>query len=117
MGGNHLFIAPDGPDGPAYKAKPGFTYAAQKANAIILPIGSYCRHAYIIPRWDQYVVPFPFSRISVYIGEPYLIPEDVKDLSETEECVTDQLHRATMQAAADYYEWSATRSQLTEGSR
>ena len=110
MEGNHLFIAPDGPHGPAYKAKPGFTYTAQKAKAIILPVGPYCRNAYVVPRWDQYVVPYPFSRVSIHIGKPYEIPEDVKDLSEVEEYLTDQLHRVTMQAAANYYEQPAARS-------
>ena len=110
MDGNHLLIAPDGPGGPAYKAKPGFTYTAQKAKAIILPVGSYCRNAYVVPRWDQYVVPYPFSRVSIHIGKPYEIPEDVKDLSEVEEYLTDQLHRVTMQAAANYYEQPAARS-------
>jgi lysophospholipid acyltransferase (LPLAT)-like uncharacterized protein len=104
MGGYHLYIAPDGPEGPAYTAKPGFTYTAQKANAIILPVGAYCRNGYVIPRWDQYVLPYPFSRISVHFGEPCEIPKDVKDLSETEQGLTDQLHRATMQAAANFYE-------------
>ena len=104
MGEKNLFIAPDGPHGPAYKAKPGFTYTAQKAKAIILPVGCYCRNAYVVPRWDQFVIPYPYSRISIDIGEPYEIPEDVKDLSEIEEYLTSQLNKVTMQAAANYYE-------------
>ena len=101
--GRKFFINPDGPAGPGYVVKPGLTFIAQKSGAYILPFGGYARHAYRVPRWDMYTVPFPFSRISVQFGEPMLIkPEE--DLDEMNEVVTDKLHRVAAQAAANYYE-------------
>jgi lysophospholipid acyltransferase (LPLAT)-like uncharacterized protein len=102
MGGKNLFINPDGPDGPAHLIKPGITFIARKAGAIIVPIGAYCRWAYIVPRWDRYAIPYPFSRIAYHVGEPIdSLPED----TATATClVTDSINRVTLQAAADYYE-------------
>ena len=102
MRGKSLFINPDGPDGPAHVVKPGIIYIARKAEAIILPMGAYCRRAYILPRWDRYTVPLPFSRIVCHIGEPIeQLPED-NDLAN--KLLTDTINQVTLQAAADYYE-------------
>lgn len=101
--GGCTYIAPDGPDGPVYVPKPGVTYIARKANAIIVPVGAYCRHAYQLNRWDSYTIPYPFSRVSVHIGEPYSVPGDQKDLKHMNERLTDILHRVTAQAEANYY--------------
>ena len=103
MGGKNLYINPDGPAGPSHVIKPGITYLARKANAIILPIGAYTRRAYIVPRWDRYALPFPFSRIAFHIGPAIeSLPEDATAAT----ClVTNELNRVTIQAAADYYEY------------
>ena len=102
MGGKYLYINPDGPDGPAHRIKPGITFIAKKANAIIVPIGAYARRAYSVPRWDRYTVPYPYSRITYHIGEPIdNLPED--DVASSR-LVTETLNRVTLQAAADFYE-------------
>ena len=101
--GHHGYITPDGPDGPAHVVKPGVVYLARKAQATILPVGAYTRHGYRQPRWDRYVVPYPFCRISVCFGPPLHVPEEV-ELTAATGPLTDTLHRVTMQAAANYYE-------------
>ena len=101
--GQDAYITPDGPDGPAYQVKPGVTYLAQKTGAALLPAGAYTRTGHRLNRWDRYVVPRPFSRIAVVIGEPLLVPPEA-ELDTLTERLTDALHRVTMQAAADYYE-------------
>ena len=100
--GKNLYINPDGPDGPAQVIKPGIIYIARKAGAVILPMGAYARRAYIVPRWDRYSIPYPYSRITFHLGEPIRsLPEED---SEAEKLVVDTLNRVTLQAAADYYE-------------
>jgi lysophospholipid acyltransferase (LPLAT)-like uncharacterized protein len=101
--GRDAYITPDGPDGPSYVVKPGLTYIAQKANAIILPVGAYARHGYRVPRWDRYVMPYPFSKIAVHIGTPIQV-EKGEDLTAVNTILTHQLHHVTLQAAANYYE-------------
>ncbi len=101
--GRDCYMTPDGPDGPAYLIKPGVAYIAQKAKALIVPLGAYARHGYRLNRWDRYVVPYPFSRISVAIGEPIFV-EKGEVLTAVTHTLTDRLHRITAQAAANYYE-------------
>ncbi len=103
--GRDCYITPDGPDGPGYFIKPGVTYIAQKAQAPILPIGAYARHGYRLNRWDRYVIPYPFSRISIEVGEPIEVGMDA-DLTAVTHHLTNILHRVHAQAAANYYEKS-----------
>lgn len=100
------YVTPDGPDGPAYVVKPGTTYLARKTQAALLPLGAYTRTGYRLHRWDTYVVPRPFSRISITIGKPVDVPAQT-DLDELNQRLTDILHRLTAQARANYYETPA----------
>ena len=101
--GRNAYITPDGPDGPAYQVKPGVAYLAQKSGATLLPIGAYTRSGYRLNRWDRYVVPWPYSRISVVVGEPVHL-NGQEELAEVTERLTDTLHRVSAQAGANYYE-------------
>lgn len=102
--GKSLFFTPDGPHGPGYVTKPGVAFIAKKSGAAILPIGAYTRHGIIANRWDMYVGPYPFSRISIHVGKPIIVPPDAEDLAGYRETLTNEMHRAQAQAAANYYE-------------
>ncbi len=101
--GKNCYITPDGPDGPAYVIKPGIAFIARKAQGLILPFGAYARHGYRVPRWDTYVIPYPFGRISIHIGEPIEVPKNV-ELTAVTDNLTNILHRVAAQARANYYE-------------
>lgn len=101
--GKSFLIHPDGPEGPAYKVKPGLSFIAQKSGADILPLGCYCRNAYHINRWDRYTLPLPFSKVHIQLGSLMIIPEDQKDLEQTNREIEDVLNRLTFQASAKYY--------------
>ncbi len=68
--GKPALLAPDGPDGPIYKAKPGVLYMARKAECVVLPIGFGFSRMVIGPNWDDFALPLPFSRVAVVFGEP-----------------------------------------------
>lgn len=68
--GKGLYVSPDGPYGPTHEPKKGVVFIARKAGALIVPAGAYTATGFRIPRWDRYVVPFPFSRITLVLGEP-----------------------------------------------
>jgi len=102
--GKNMVIHPDGPAGPAYVVKPGLSFLAKKTGAAILPLGCYCRHAYHVPRWDRYTLPLPFSKIHIQVGNLLTVPENLQDLSEFNQQLTDILHRVSAQASANYYE-------------
>ncbi len=102
--GRNSLIHPDGPRGPAYVVKPGLTAIARMTGAAIIPFGCYCRNAYHVPRWDRYTLPLPFSKVHIQIGNILTVPKNIQDLSETNQQLTDILHRVSAQASANYYE-------------
>jgi lysophospholipid acyltransferase (LPLAT)-like uncharacterized protein len=71
--GAPALIAPDGPDGPIYKAKAGAVYIAQKTRSAILPVGFSFSRFITLRNWDDFVLPLPFSRIVMVVGDPMMI--------------------------------------------
>lgn len=68
--GHKLALATDGPRGPKFKIKYGVINICEKTNHPILPIWANVSTYKILPKtWDLTLVPFPFSRIDIHIGE------------------------------------------------
>ena len=72
-------ITPDGPRGPRFKFKPGAIFTAQISRKAVVPIAYAAKPAWILRTWDKFVIPPPFARICVAIGEPYFPPEKLDD--------------------------------------
>jgi lysophospholipid acyltransferase (LPLAT)-like uncharacterized protein len=67
-------VTPDGPYGPRSVFKPGVVKIAQLSGVPLVPI-SYCAsHAWVLKTWDRFVVPRPFCRVVVAVGEPVAVP-------------------------------------------
>jgi lysophospholipid acyltransferase (LPLAT)-like uncharacterized protein len=77
-------ILPDGPKGPRHHCKPGSLLLAQLSSAPVLPIACAARWAWRLPTWDRQLVPKPFSRVVIVLGEPYNVPSGL-DESRLEE--------------------------------
>ena len=86
-GGKNSFLAPDGPDGPAFAPKPGASFLARKAEAAVIPVGGFTQAGYALRRWDNYLVPFPFARLRLVFGEPIFVNKREKDDAVTEKIV------------------------------
>jgi len=71
--GKQVYMNPDGPDGPAGVPKAGISFLAARSGAAVLPVGLYTKTRYELRRWDRYSLPFPYSRITLVIGEPLTI--------------------------------------------
>jgi len=102
QGGVNNFIAPDGPEGPAYRVKPGLGFLAQKTGLPIIPVGCYNRSGYAVPRWDSYRIPYPFSRIQISVGEPVYLGRK-EDTAVVNEKIRRALNDIAIQAKGDYY--------------
>ncbi len=87
--GKDTFLAPDGPDGPAFTPKAGASFLARKAEAAIIPFGGFTRAGYALPRWDNYLIPFPFARLRLVFGQPIFVNKRDKD-----EVITEQIAQA-----------------------
>ncbi|MCB1327497.1 MAG: hypothetical protein H7A21_11010 [Spirochaetales bacterium] len=78
-GGVPALVAPDGPHGPNYEAKPGVIYMAHKSDSVVVPIGFGCSRRVVGPNWDDFAIPLPFSRVAMVIGEPIWPESDTSD--------------------------------------
>ena len=75
--GYSIVTSADGPRGPIYEFKMGAILMARIAGIPIIPIGCAADPAWYLKRWDNFLLPKPFSRIAIAIGEPYAIPKTV----------------------------------------
>lgn len=89
--GHPAAFAVDGPHGPAFHAKPGVLFLAQKLGLLIAPVTASANRAWILQRtWCRYLLPRPFSRCVVIVGKP-IAPASLVDLDRS-------LHDLTLQA-------------------
>lgn len=72
--GTPAMVAPDGPHGPIYEAKPGVLYMAAKTGSVVVPIGASFSRRVIGNNWDDFSLPLPFSRVAFVVGEPIVPP-------------------------------------------
>ncbi len=84
----------DGPRGPKFEVKTGTVMMARMGNAPMVPIVCAASRAWTMKTWDSFMIPLPFARIALAVGEPICAP---KSLSE------DQIEatRLELQAAMD----------------
>jgi lysophospholipid acyltransferase (LPLAT)-like uncharacterized protein len=68
-------ISPDGPYGPEGVLKKGVLHIAMHSRAPILPVQFIASRTFVLPSWDRKLLPLPFSRITVVIGEPIKVTE------------------------------------------
>ena len=83
--GDSVFIAVDGPAGPAFKVKRGCIDIARTAGVPIIPVGySVNRAKPNRKRWDRQLMPALFDEICVSIGAPLFIARSEEIASATE---------------------------------
>ncbi len=74
----------DGPKGPKGFVKPGLISMAQVSGAVILPVIVSATEAWILRSWDRFLVPKPFSKVTIEWGQPLFVPREL-DPAEAEE--------------------------------
>jgi len=67
-------ITPDGPRGPRYEFKSGALLISQLANKPMVPIAFAASRVFKFRTWDRFILPLPFARIVIAIGEPITTP-------------------------------------------
>jgi len=71
--GRDVVITPDGPLGPAYELGPGIIFLAQKSGAAVLPMNLEFSHCWRLGSWDRFIVPRPFAKVRVLVGQPHRV--------------------------------------------
>ncbi len=69
----HACITVDGPRGPRHHVKDGALYLAHRAGAHIVPMRAVYESAKTFSSWDRFQLPYPFSRVTMIFGDPYII--------------------------------------------
>ncbi len=83
------FITPDGPRGPAGKAKKGFYVVAEAADVRILLVRFKPHCSIKIPSWDKFVVPLPFSLVE-FEAKEFKSAKALADMAESENKTVEQ---------------------------
>jgi lysophospholipid acyltransferase (LPLAT)-like uncharacterized protein len=70
---------PDGPRGPVYRVQPGTVLLARLSEAPIYPISYVGEKVWRLRSWDRFMVPRPFSKVAVAVGEPVRVQRDLDE--------------------------------------
>lgn len=68
--GISIVTAADGPLGPKYRLKPGVALMARIGSAPVVPLACAADRAWYLNRWDDFLLPKPFARVVLAVGEP-----------------------------------------------
>ena len=97
--GIDLAFTPDGPRGPAHRFAPGALIVAQRSGAPFVAIHAHAERAWHLRSWDRFVIPKPFTRITVAYSDPVPVsaptPRDAAGQSDRFE----RIMAATVEAA------------------
>ncbi len=76
-GGRDIVITPDGPRGPRYSLGPGIILLAQSTGVRIVPAHASFSRCVRMKTWDGFIIPLPFSKVSVTLDEALTIPSEL----------------------------------------
>ena len=75
--GESIAITPDGPKGPKEKVKEGIIKLAQITDTSIIPLVWATNKFKIINSWDNFVLPYPFSKGVYSFGKPINVKKKI----------------------------------------
>jgi lysophospholipid acyltransferase (LPLAT)-like uncharacterized protein len=95
-------VTPDGPRGPRFKFKPGAIFAAQISGKPVVPVAYAARPAFVLKTWDKFILPVPFGKVCIALGEPYFPPPEMTDeqMQEAQREMERRMHETYKQARA-----------------
>ncbi len=90
-------ITPDGPTGPRHEFKPGGLLLAQLSGRPLLPMAFAASRAWRFG-WDDFVLPWPGSRVAIAIGAPVYVQAglalgDAEVMQDLQRRMEQELHR------------------------
>ncbi len=74
--------AVDGSRGPPRRIKPGLLLLGRRSGASLVPVLLAARWCWRTPSWDRMQIPFPFSPVRIWFGEPVEVPEELSKADE-----------------------------------
>jgi len=91
----------DGPTGPIHVFKIGDILLSQFTQAPLLPISYAASRCWYLKSWDRFMIPKPFARIVITIGEPLTVPKGLltEDLEPYRTQMENNLRQLAEQAS------------------
>jgi hypothetical protein len=89
----------DGPTGPKGVVKPGLMAMAQVTGAAVFPVIISAERAWVMKSWDRFLVPKPFSTVTIRWGDPFPVPRGTRP-DQLEE-LRKQVERILLEAHAE----------------
>ena len=95
--GESIAITPDGPKGPKQKVKDGLIKLSQVTGAPIIPLVWYTKKNKKINSWDNFIIPYPFSKGAYLFGKPMYINRklNLNEFKQARQKVEDELNNLT----------------------
>lgn len=92
----------DGPTGPLHVFKPGAIMLAQLTGAPIVLFSYSADRYWKLKSWDEFIIPKPFSKISIAISEPVYInkkitADEIKEMQDKMQNTLQQLAQESKQ--------------------
>jgi len=75
-GGWSPAITPDGPRGPRYSVQAGVMLLARRSRLPVHPVGIAAKRQWVLPSWDAFVIPKPWTRVAIVVGPALDSPPD-----------------------------------------
>ncbi|MFK7742772.1 MAG: lysophospholipid acyltransferase family protein [Planctomycetota bacterium] len=95
-------LAVDGSRGPRGKVQGGVIALAQRTGGVVLPVTAAAKPAMVMKRtWDHTMLPAPFAKVAVVIGEPMEVPPRLSTEQMTELCEQLERRMEALQREAD----------------
>lgn len=94
--GSNIVITPDGPRGPREIVKRGVAQIALLSGAPVIPVSVAAGNALRLHSWDRMVIPLPFSKVVIHIGEPLNPDIPPADLKTGADHFTGRIQKALM---------------------
>lgn len=118
--GATIAITPDGPRGPPHVFRDGAVYLASRHGLPILPMAVAYKRAWRAPTWDGFLLPVPWTRAIVTVGEPFHVPvklsrEDAESYRAEAERRLRELTRESDERFDELFAAGERRSELAPG--
>jgi len=103
--GSDIGFVPDGPRGPRYRAQIGVIELAKRTGRPIIPLSFSASKKKILNTWDQFLLPYPFSKGVFIWGDPIEVdPNGTRDHLEERRILLEKRLNELTEKADRYFD-------------
>ncbi len=104
--GVSIVATSDGPLGPRFEFKSGTVLMARIGGAPLVPVACAADRAWYLDTWDHFMIPKPFARVVVAVGEPIEVPrgasmEEIEEIRDRMQAAIEALIQESKATLAD----------------